>query len=402
MLIMSRGTTRAQETTPMAIYGAAYELTLNRLAAGAEIHPNQCRLYRSNSVWAGSPLRSTLDRGYVPYPATGDTPNTRRIDGLSNRLAGGPARISGAARDNFAFVDGTLAALTAGQNLIQRCGYTNFIGRGRGAPGDYVYADDDVQTAIVGGSTATTLYVDVYAGPGDTDSLAGTGEPWETSSLNGGMWGSHLGIYDFVDSDVDENSRQDALFLDMVARGNQFVLPNGVVLQDCTYASISPQATIWLAPGDYGTTIPTDVAANTAAAFRNHPGVFLRSSGSDYLRAVTRRWRDHYSLTATQTAQPLGIYTYGSTVSSSKWLIVVDGVPSVVQLSHGDFRRPRDIWNNVIVPLIHSTGSNSQRIPTFNFYGDAIGTETRWRYLEYASFLGEPGNVQQDNTAIPG
>src|SRR5690349_6012563 len=141
----------------MAIYGAAYELTFNRDAAGAAIHPNGQRLYQSYSAWAdaSSILRQTLSRGYIPYPATGDAPVIRRVSGVSRATVGGPFSLAGNARDAFADFNGATTT-SVGQDFIQRCGYNNlFVGRGRAAGGDMIVAAGNLRTALLNGGAAT-------------------------------------------------------------------------------------------------------------------------------------------------------------------------------------------------------------------------------------------------------
>lgn len=393
----------------MAIYGAAFELTLNRQAAGAEIHPNQCRLYRSERPWSDDAveLRSSLERGFIAFPATGQFPVARKIIGTSTASVGGPFTLEASARGEFGYVDGVLATSLNGP-VIQRAGWGNlFVGRGRAAGGDVVVAQDDLRTALIGGGVAEILACDVWSGPGYYDVIGTVADDPSKTGINGCLWQSHFGIYDFVDDAIDEDTRQDALFYEITSNASTYRTPGGVEIRDCAYASISPEGMVWILAADYGGNgIPVAVGSNTAAKFREHPSVFVRNVGGAAVRAVTRRWRDTYSIVAEATGgQPIGILQQGNQLTQSKWLVVVDGVPSVVYLPHpegSDYRRPRDIWNNVIVPLIQGSGSNVSRIQTFDAFGNPVGTETRWQYLSYARFLGDEGSTVQDNTGIPG
>lgn len=393
----------------MAIYGAAYELTLNRQAAGSEFHPNQCRLYRSERPWSDDDieLRCTLERGFIPFPATGQYPVTRKIVGTSTASVGGPFTLEANARGEFAFVDGVLTTSLNGE-VIQRAGWNNlFIGRGRAAGGDVVVAQDALRTALVGAGEAEILACDVWSGPGYYDLINTVANSPDKTGINGCLWQSHFGIFDFVDDAVDEDTKQSALFYDITSNGSTFTTPGGVDIYNCAYASLSPEGMVWILAADYGGAgIPADVTANTANKFREHPSVFIRNVGGAAVRAVTRRWRDGFAIDAPIIGgQPIGILQMANVLTQSKWLIVVDGVPSVVFIQHpegSDYRRPRDIWNHVIVPLINSSGSNLSRIVTLDLWGNPVGTETRWQYLSYARFLGDEGTTVQDNTGIPG
>jgi hypothetical protein len=163
---------------------------------------------------------------------------------------------------------------------------------------------------------------------------------------------------------------------------------------------------VWIDPSDYGTSIPTDVQNNTANNFRNHPSVFIRRAGGAFTRAVTRRWRDERRIDIAATgSQPIGIAQQSNALVRSKWLVCIDGVASVVYIPHpggADIRRPKDIWNQVIVPLIHNHSGNASRLVTTDFFGNIVGTETRWEFLSYARYLGDDAATVQDNTPVPG
>jgi hypothetical protein len=393
----------------MAIYGTAFELTMNRSAAGADLHPNLCRLYRSEQPWGDNAnrLSNTLDRGFVPMPATGTYPVTRQVAASSTASVGGPFALLAHARDEFAFVDGVPTTSLNGP-VIRRAGYDDlFIGRGRAAGGDVVVAEDALRTALINGGAAELLTADCYAGPGYYDAVnTAIDAPYKTG-INGCLWQSHLGIFDFVNDATDEDTRQDALFYAITSNASTFRTPAGAEIKNCAYASISPEGNVWILAADYGGNgIPAAVSENTADKFREHPSVFVRNVGGAVVRAVTRRWRDQISIVEEAAgSQPIGILQLANVTTQSKWLIVVDGVASVVFLQHPegtDYRRPRDIWNNVIVPLITGTGSNVQRITTTDLSGNPVGTETRWNYLSYARYLGEPGTTVQTGTGSIG
>lgn len=393
----------------MAVYSAAYELQFNRFAAGAEILPDGARIHRSLIPWVdtGVELRNTLQRGFVPMPATGRSPVTKIVHGRSTCSVGGPLSFSANSYDEFALVNGVLATSLNGP-VIDRCGYSNlFIGRGRAAPGDCITAQDDLRTALLNGGVAQVLIADCHEGPGYDDDINADGsEPWQTG-VNGCLWQSHLGLLDFVDDAINESTRQNEIYGSITTNASSYTLPNGEIIKNCSYAAMSPEGIAWILAADYGAAnnIPVLVTSNTANAFRLHPGVFLRNVGGSYVKSVTRRWRDEISIVAANTgSQPIGILQLTNATVQSKWLVVIDGVASVVFIGHPegtDYRRPKDIWNNVIVPLITSTGSDTVRISTRDIYGNVLGTETRWQYLSYARYLGSEGTTQQDGTPLP-
>src|SRR5690606_32135365 len=78
-------------------------------------------------------------------------------------------------------------------------------------------------------------------------------------------------------------------------------------------------------------------------------------------------------------------------IDASRWLFVIDGTPVTGVIHHpsgSDYRRPRAIWNNVIVPGIR----NSQVGGGLALYNDAGLTDTRAQSndlarLSFAHFL---------------
>lgn len=187
------------------------------------------------------------------------------------------------------------------------------------------------------------------------------------------------------------------------------VSAGSTTLDFCSAAGIAPDGTIWIDPADIGNgadQIPASVGNNTAAAFRAHPSCFIPSGASRYIRAVDRMAIDREAINATTVGQPFRIRTVDNAPQASRWLVAIDGAETVLRLAHpsgSDYRRPRDIWNNVIVPLIQGAQIGST-LGFSNASALAVAANLKysnyWRCLEIESDDG--GDVTQDDTTPPG
>lgn len=206
------------------------------------------------------------------------------------------------------------------------------------------------------------------------------------------------------DTLLDGQTKTDSLLVAIKHNGARYFLGTTTAgvdeyLNDCRFAAVSPHGAVWVLPTDIGNNaeqIPSSVLQNSAAHFNFHPSVFIRRS--DYVRQVRRVLVDTEALnTGNLGSQPLAIHQINTALVDSDWLIVVDGVMSLVRLAHpagSDFRRPKDIWNNVWVPLLQ--GSQSSALPIHFLGGNGLYTGVtvsadRLRYLEYARFIA-PGS----------
>lgn len=176
----------------------------------------------------------------------------------------------------------------------------------------------------------------------------------------------------------------------------------GIYAEACGFAGISPEATVYIRPEDWQGTdpdqIPAAVSDNQPSQFRAHPSVFYPSGKPTYTRALTRGYVDNVDIAQGDLGSggmPLGIVNITSAITTSDWLIMIDGVAQLVKLTHplgSDYRRPRDIWNNVWVPLLTGPKSISDatlfgQVGLGN--GGAIGT--RFQYGDYFRCLPIPG-----------
>ncbi len=178
--------------------------------------------------------------------------------------------------------------------------------------------------------------------------------------------------------------------------------PSGAphVMQRCGFAALAPEGAVFIEASDQGSgvdQIPNDAADSEASQFRNHPSVFFTSGLSRYVRTVTRQAVDQAALNANDSGGALEVIVVDQQLTSSDWLVCVDGAWMVVNLKHpagSDWRRPRDIWNNIWVPIISAGGASSNatqlgRVAHASQANDAIAT--RWQYASYFRCLPLPG-----------
>jgi len=385
-----------------------YEMKFTRDAAGSYYESRNAGASHTSAAIdiSGSSPQLLLSRGEIPWPATGPWPMHMRVSGTvtGNVSTGSVDTFRGS--DDW-LVNGTLEP--NGTQSIGRCGRTGYFGAGRLGGGDFVRFNSDAQDAIE--ALGTGLRANV-------DGMLTTGEGPDTSPLAGpgiydanvkGLWSGHYGFTDFCE-DEDEEDYFDRLYERIIGHnGRHYTLPNGEIVKDCVFAGVCPTATVYISSSDYGNSglngIPSDVTQNTADRFRNHPAVFLRRNGAAYLQQLVERLRDSEDLVTEEVYQPIGIYQQVGNLQRSRWLMVFDGVPEVVYIDSGlafASKRPKDIWNNLIVPLCQTKQANTRRVTVTDSAGGSIGTMSRFKYLEFARYLGNRGSTQQDNTVAPG
>lgn len=231
---------------------------------------------------------------------------------------------------------------------------------------------------------------------------------------------SYLGLTHFVDfeshpddSNADGSIRMKEILNAANASGARTLLgsdgTNNLYANYCGLTGVSPECIVYIAPEDYGGAnpdqIPTAVGNNNPAAYRAHPSVFYPSGRAQYIRALTRGTVDEEHVSKAAAGMPIGVKTIDSQLTGSDWLIMVDGQNQLVRLSHpegSDYRRPRDIWNNVWVPILRGSGSPSAASvfgSTSGANGGGVGY--RWAYADYFRCLPLAGTYQiQDDSGL--
>lgn len=219
-------------------------------------------------------------------------------------------------------------------------------------------------------------------------------------------WYHVMDFEDFPPDTLASGSNFMQTLLNRLANGNNQLYQVGatagnvpIYVQGVSYAGIAPEGAVFIRPEDIGANpdqIPAAIVDNTAANFRAHPSVFLRRT--NYWSGITRQNVDPDPVDV-GNGQPFWIYSVTQAPDYSDWLIVLDGMPQLVRLTHpsgSDFRRPRDIWNNVWVPIIN--GSSAPSVATlFQGYPDTTQMgqtlSTRFKFMEYARCIGIPNTT---------
>lgn len=177
-----------------------------------------------------------------------------------------------------------------------------------------------------------------------------------------------------------------------------------VFVEQAGFCAVDPSAVVYIRPEDIGPgalQIPAAMEDNTAATFRAHPSVFYPSGKSQYVRALTRQAVDAEAVNDT-TTQPIKIISVTTAPANSLWLVTIDGAPMIVRISHpvgSDLRRPRDIWEQAILPIINAGGANQgAEIYTQVLAGLGDATLSRLAYADYWRCLPIPGTrITQTN-----
>lgn len=177
-----------------------------------------------------------------------------------------------------------------------------------------------------------------------------------------------------------------------------------IVVPYCGFAALAPEGAIFIRPEDLGNgpdQIPTNMAGNTAEAFRAHPSVFFTPGRAKYMRGLMRQAADATAIDfqTSDSGGPLGITNVDSSVTSSLWLVMVDGQPCICELAHpegSDLRRPRDIYAEAWVPVLNGPSTSFAATEFLTGSANLGGVGFRWAYADYFRCLGIPGtNVTQ-------
>lgn len=189
-----------------------------------------------------------------------------------------------------------------------------------------------------------------------------------------------------------------------------YVMAGTSKVEWCSAIGIAPEGRVWIEPGDIGGSgpnfIPSSVADNTAEQFLAHPSVFIPSGASRYITSIKRMIADALEITATTVKNPIVITSISTPVTQSYWMVGIDGSQHIIQLQHPantDYRRPKDIWNNIIAPSLIQ-GSQIGSILGFSEQA-ALAVESNLKYSNYWRFLGSDGtegDLTQDDTTPPG
>lgn len=168
-------------------------------------------------------------------------------------------------------------------------------------------------------------------------------------------------------------------------------------VNDCGAAYNDPCGCVFIDPGDIGNAaeqIPQDVASNSPAHYRFHPSVFFRRAQA--VRAFAAL--DPTSgFPVNQNLGNLTVFSVSRAPTHSRWSFIFDGAEMDVVVTHpagSDLRRPRDIWNSVIVDTLLRNNAGGNGLITSRV-DDSSGPRLfipddlikRMQYMQYARFI---------------
>lgn len=380
----------------MTSHASAYELTASRSPAGGSTRIDSTYVQVIGLLASTSEnISPILPKPDVPYSGfVLNLPNVKYRVQVVTDVAANLMVLEGESGDNFWQVNGVATdnnLLVDGVNISSSQSAT-----GRMTPDVRLQFDADVLTAIQALSGNVTGYR--------------VTRWWQYKDFTAYSGQAHL--CEFEESPTATalvSTRAPQLLNQLNSAGNVCTLgtlSNGtkITVGGCVLAGIAPEGAVYIAPEDNGSNpdqIPASVTNNTADKFRFHPSVFIRRG--PYWNGVIRKAFDGTSLVEPLVSQPLQIVTVDNPITQSRWLIGIDGTYQVVVVQHGnlDLRRPRDIWEQVWIPLLNGSTSvrDAVQIGTGANIVD-IGRLTRIQYLEYARCLPLPGtSVPQDDTS---
>lgn len=182
-----------------------------------------------------------------------------------------------------------------------------------------------------------------------------------------------------------------------------------VSLRSCGFSGLDRRGSAWISTGDVGANpeqIPPDWTSNTAARFAFHPSAFWPTLGGVQRRIELMEPTDtNTAAIDTQAGAPVILVVDGDVVAS-RWLFVIRGQAITTVILHptelGVLRRPRDVWNQVIVPGMRSSAVGQGLV----MYQDQINAPDRTFHpvgilgdlaeLSYAHFLEPLGDTDSN------
>jgi hypothetical protein len=371
----------------MTTHTAAYESLSSRAPAGSSIRPDH--------VWAQrvTGLEDVVASRYlVPYPLVPPSGYDEVPVSSIDCIQFGDQRIltEGWGGEQWVAQDGLMIDNTS----------------------EFVIKNESGITSHNSGRIAPQLLID-YDGAAEVDNPATVNAVIQYAYKNSVYQGMHH-FCEFEDhppdSDSDGGVKLQAILNQLNQSGSTYVVGidgsgNNITVNNCGFAAIAPEGFVYVRPEDLGTgpdQIPPTVFTNTASAFRAHPSVFYPAGKASYVRALTRQAVDTTEITSAGVSvnpNAIGITSVTQAPTESNWIVSVEGQMQIVTLTHpigSDYRRPRDIWNNVWVPIINGASNVGSATAFGNPTGQVDAVGFRWAYAEYFRCLPLSGtNVVQ-------
>lgn len=333
---------------------------------------------------------------------------------------GNPVRLTTWSRSNYWFLEVAAGA----QDMFSNGAPTLRAEHALSATGPYantptIWLGADALAEFVDSPTACVAYIvlrpryQTYGPLAESYTAIPTaGNAWMVSWLQGTAWLDSL-VYDPANpvTFLRDLERRFAQSAGQVTVGSG---ASAVTVNQCAFAATDRRRMAWIAPGDVGTgpgQIPPDMASNTADRMAYHPAAFWTGGRGTLQRSIGLVAPRSAAIDASFGA-PVFCVVDGE-VTCSRWLFVVDNTPITGIVLHplgSTLRRPRDIWNQVIVPAINHSGIGGGLVlyrdsPTG--LGPVFGRELfpqtvlgDLRRMTYAHFLEPLGTTYADSYSV--
>lgn len=211
------------------------------------------------------------------------------------------------------------------------------------------------------------------------------------------------------DSDKEQPAAFLEAFLRMGANAGAFRISvqggDELVIDQCAYAGPMASGNYYVAPSDIGVgpgQIPSDPTLWTEPILRPHVAVFVRDAS--HCRGVVSQLSGEDGAGQTNSAFPaVQVWQAVSAPLYSTWCIVIDGHAQSVIFPHVDgsgtqidVRRPRDIWAQVVVPVLQRSINQADPFVLNRDSGGNLikrGLISRMNYTSYGRFFAYDPNT---------
>jgi hypothetical protein len=233
--------------------------------------------------------------------------------------------------------------------------------------------------------------------PNDTEPDPAVGPP------AGGINHMSIGVM-ATDATGDTDKEQPAAMLEAFKRmgagggATRIAVPGGadVVLTQCAYAGPPAAGVFLIAPSDIGMgpgQVPPSPVAWTEPVLRPHPSVFVRDAS--HCRGVVSQLGGDTDAAQMNSAFPgVQVFEVLDAPTYSVWTLLIDGAAQAVIFPHLDangakidVRRPRDIWNRIVVPELQRRIAQGEPLPLYKTAGFGTlvvrGYISRLNYVSY-------------------
>ena len=226
------------------------------------------------------------------------------------------------------------------------------------------------------------------------------------SPVAGGINHKSIGVMS-SDATGDSTKEQPAAFLQafqrMGANAGSFRISvqggDAIVIPQCAYAGPPASGSFFVTPSDIGNgpgQVPFDPTGWTEPILRPHVSAFVRDAS--HCRGVVSQLSGSEDSPQMNSAFPgVQVVLVDSAPVWSEWALVVDGHAQTVLFRHEDgqgapidVRRPRDIWEQVVVPQLQKRIGQDNPLPFLRDAGTPTtlnrGFISRLNYVSYARF----------------